>query len=65
MDAKDWNYCPFCGEAIDECECGKCVDLLPQLPDEWTPIDYDDMDTAEAEDGARFDDMLYNHYLER
>lgn len=36
-----------------------------QLPDTYAEVEYDDFDTAEAVNGARWDDMNYQHYMER
>lgn len=37
----------------------------PRLPEGYAEIDYPSMETPEAIDGARFDDMNYQHYMER
>lgn len=37
----------------------------PRLPSTYAEIEYSDMETPEAIDGARFDDMNYQHYMER
>lgn len=35
------------------------------LPRTYVEIEYDDMDTPEAYEGSRFDDMNYLRYMER
>lgn len=35
------------------------------LPEEYAEIEYDEFESAEAIDGARFDDLNYTHYTER
>lgn len=57
-----WKYCPYCGAEIDECECGNRDERFPAS---YAEIEYSDFDNAEAIDGARFDDMNFNHYFER
>jgi len=36
-----------------------------RLPEGYAEIEYDNFDSAEAIDGARFDDMNYMRYMER
>jgi len=36
-----------------------------RLPSTYAEIEYMDMENPEAIDGARFDDMNYQHYMER
>lgn len=36
-----------------------------RFPDSYAEIEYPDIDSAEAYDGMRFDDMNYLHYFER
>jgi hypothetical protein len=36
-----------------------------RLPETYAEIEYEDFDSVEAIDGARFDDANYNHYMER
>ena len=36
-----------------------------KLPSAYAEIEYDDMDSAEAITGCRFDDMNYLRYMER
>jgi hypothetical protein len=35
------------------------------LPDTYAEVEYDDFDNPEAIEGARWDDMNYQHYMER
>lgn len=35
------------------------------LPSTYAEIEYDDLDTPEAADGCRFDDMNFRRYMER
>ena len=36
-----------------------------RLPRGYVELEYEDFDSVEAIDGARFDDANYNHYMER
>ena len=36
-----------------------------RLPRGYAELEYEDFDSVEAIDGARFDDTNYNHYMER
>jgi|GEM_PF-1287387 len=56
-DAMIMNADVFCD---DDEECGSYG-----LPSTYAEIEYDDFNTAEAVDGARFDDMNYLRYTER
>lgn len=40
-------------------------DAYDRLPDTYAEIEYEDMDSAEAVLGSRWDDMNYQHYMER
>lgn len=44
-----------------------CEDDEPSygLPRTYAEIEYDDFDDPEAIEGARWDDMNYNYYMER
>jgi len=55
-DVMIMNADAFC----DEEECGSYG-----LPSTYAEVEYDDFNTAEAVDGARFDDMNYLRYTER
>lgn len=43
----------------------ECLKNKNGLPDTYAEIEYPDMESAEAIDGARFDDLNYQHYTER
>lgn len=36
-----------------------------RLPEAYAEVEYDNFDSPESIDGARFDDRNYNHYMER
>lgn len=59
---RPWKYCPYCGAAINKCECDVGDG---RLPDWYAEIEYSDFDNAEAINGARWDDLNYRHYMER
>ena len=59
----NWRYCPYCCEPIDICECDGGQD--ERLPRTYAEIEYSDFDSAEAVDGARWDDLNYQHYMDR
>lgn len=59
---KNWKYCPYCGNEIDECECERRDE---RFPSGYAEVEYDDFDNAEAIDGARFDDLNFQRYYER
>lgn len=54
-DAMLMNELIFCDE----------YDYEDILPDTYAEIEYDDFDSYEAIEGARWDDMNYLHYMER
>ena len=47
----------FCDDDDDDTEYG--------LPATYAEVEYDDFDSYEAVQGARWDDMNYQHYMER
>ena len=49
------NADEFCEDSDEDCN----------LPSTYAEIEYDDFDSLEAMDGARFDDMNYLRYMER
>lgn len=55
-DAAAMNADIFCDDDEDE---------YSNLPSWYAEIEYDDLDTPEALAGCRFDDMNYQHYIER
>ena len=59
---KDWKFCPYCGNPVDDCECETADERLPRT---YAEVEYDGFENAEAISGARFDDMNYQHYMER
>ena len=40
-------------------------DYDDRLPSTYAEVEYDDFDSPEAIEGARWDDMNYMHYMER
>ena len=54
-DAMVMNADEFCEDSDEDCN----------LPSTYAEIEYDDFDSLEAMDGARFDDMNYLRYMER
>lgn len=55
-DAAVMNADIFCDD--DECDGYG-------LPDTYAEVEYSDFDSAEAIDGARWDDMNFRYYMER
>lgn len=47
----------FCDEEDEDGSYG--------LPNTYAEVEYDDFENPEAIDGARWDDMNYQHYMER
>ena len=56
-DAMIMNADIFCDDEGDERD--------ERLPEYYAEIEYEDMDTAEAYEGSRWDDMNYTRYMER
>ena len=56
-DAMCMNEDAFCDDDYD--------DYDDRLPESYAEIEYDDMESAEAVIGSRWDDMNYLHYMER
>lgn len=54
-DAMVMNADEFCEDSDEDCN----------LPSTYAEIEYDDFDSPEVIDGARFDDMNYLRYMER
>ena len=56
-------------EAMDKAYelCDALDDMIREsnLPSTYAEIEYEDFDSPEAIDGARWDDMNYTHYMER
>lgn len=61
--SKDWKYCPYCGNPVGECECDDQRD--ERFPAGYAEVEYSDFESAEAIDGARFDDLNFQRYFER
>lgn len=75
LDAVD-TVCIECGFSGEDDEgCTDCpvqktceqseLDSDTRLPVGYAEVEYEDFESAEAVDGARFDDLNYQHYMER
>ena len=58
-DAMIMNVDIFCNDEDEEDDCRY------GLPRTYAEVEYDDFDSEEAVYGARWDDMNYQHYMER
>ncbi len=52
-----WKYCPYCGKLISKCECDDKQD--ERFSAGYAEIEYDNFESVEAVDGARFDDLNF------
>lgn len=57
------RYIDFCEDLFDEMR--REEDNDSRLPDSYAEVEYDDIDSMEAYEGMRFDDMNYSRYMER
>lgn len=64
---KELSDAGFCDCTIDEVieQLTSEANIDDRLPDSYAEVEYDDFESAEAIDGARFDDLNYQHYMER
>lgn len=57
------RYCAYCGERLEYCDCGAC-EKDERFPDGYAEIEYSDMESAEAIEGSRFDDLNFTWHFE-